>query len=207
MNGLNRFAYFCFRLIFFIKKIQQVLLQIIDSKGLTDFVENDNYVFGVNAGCIDKRIDTTDQVILKRIKKSKIVMLDKALDTYLELKENIKVVNWNWESGYGGSASGKGIVKNYSTFSVPNLKYKVVYKDKNGNEITSDDGYVDYNTLDSGESKSFSFYTSYVGNASRASIELVFDEDLIFKYIAKKEWSGKECNEYFEKNPEKLKEL
>lgn len=182
-------------------------LKLIDSKGLSGFYEKDDYVFGISTGCINKYTDTTDQQILKGIQKAKIVMLDKAVDVYLELKSQIKVVSWSWESGYGGSASGKGIVKNGSTFSVPRLKYKITYKNSGGEEITNDDGYVDYDAIEAGESKSFTFYTSYVGNAVKASIDLTFDEDLIYKYLAKKAWAGNECDEYFEKNPAKLKEL
>ena len=182
-------------------------LRIIDSKGLSGFDEKDEYIFGVNTGCINKNVDTTDQQALKAMKRSKSFMLDKAVDVYLELKSQIRVINWSWEAGYGGSASGQGIVKNNSTFSVPNLKYKITYKTSKGDEVTNDDGYVDYDVIEAGESKSFTFYTSYVGNATKASIELTFDEDLIYKYLSKKEWTGKECDEYFKNNPAKLKEL
>jgi len=191
----------------FFKKDSTGQLKLVDSKGLSGFDEIDDYVFGISTGCINKNTDTTDQQILKAIQKAKIVMLDKAVDVYLELKSQIKVVSWSWESGYGGSASGKGIVRNGSTFSVPSLKYKITYKNSSGEEITNDDGYVDYDAIEAGESKSFTFYTSYVGNATRATIDLTFDEDLIYKYLAKKEWTGKECDEYFKKNPEKLNEL
>ena len=182
-------------------------LKIIDSKGLSDFQDKDEYIFGVNTGCISKTSDTTDQQILTALKKANVVMLDKALNIYIGLKTQLKIVNWNWESGYGGSASGKGIVRNVSTFSVPNLKYKVIYMTSSGDPITSDEGYIAYDAIDAGESKSFTFYTSYIGNATKASIDLNFDEDLIYKYLAKKEWTGKECEEYFKDHPEKLKEL
>lgn len=181
-------------------------LKIIDSKGLSDFADKNEYIFGINTGCIKKESDTTDQQILMALEKSKAVMLDQALSVYIELKNQLKVVNWNWESGYGGSGSGKGIVRNCSTFSVPKLKYKVTYKTNSGDPVTSDEGYITYDAINAGESKSFTFYTSYIGNATRASIDLDFDEDLIYNYLAKKDWTGKECEEYFKKHPEKLKD-
>jgi len=189
------------------KKDSTGQLKIIDSKGLSDFAEKNEYIFGTSTGCIRKESDTTDQQIIKALEKAKAVMLDKALSIYMELKSQLRIVNWNWESGYGGSGSGKGIVRNGSTFSVPKLKYKVTYKTSSGDPITSDEGYITYDAIDAGESKSFTFYTSYIGNATKASIDLDFDEDLIYKYLAKKEWTGKECEEYFKKHPEKLKEL
>lgn len=204
-NGFGKLSEKDISLIF--KKDSIGQLKLYDSKGLTEFGEKDEYIFGVKVGCIDKKIDTTDQQVFRAIKKSNIVMINKALDVYLDLKSEVAVTNWSWESGYGGSASGKAIVKNNSIFSVPNLKYKITYKTSSGVEITSDDGYVSYDPLDAGSSKSFTFYTSYAGNASRASIELVFEEDLIFKYLAQKTWTGNECEEYFKENPDKLKEV
>jgi hypothetical protein len=182
-------------------------LKIIDSKGLSDFTDKNEYIFGIKTGCIRKETDTTDQQILKALEKANTVMFDKALNVYMELKNQLKVVSWNWESGFGGSGSGKGIVRNGSTFSVPKLKYKVTYKTSSGEPITSDEGYITYDAIDAGESKSFTFYTSYIGNATKASIDLNFDENLIYKYLAKKDWTGNECEEYFKKHPEKIKKL
>jgi len=177
---------------------------LYDSKGLSDFNDRDDFNFGSKSGCIDNKADTTDQQIIKKLKKAKQVMLDKAVSVYLELRTNIRVINWNWESGLGGSASGQGIVRNSSTYDIPKLKYKVTYKDQLGNTITSDDGYVTYDALNAGESKSFNFYTSYIGGASKASIELLFDENMIFKYLSKKNWTGNECGEYFKNHPDTL---
>jgi hypothetical protein len=191
----------------FFKKDSSGLIQLIDSKGLSNFDEKDDYNFGISTGCISSKSDTTDQQILKAIRKAKVVMLDKAIDFYLELKRDIRIIEWSWESGYSGSASGKGIVKNNSSFSVPNLKYKITYKNSRGEEITSDDGYVDYDVIEAGASKSFTFYTSYTGNASKANIELTFDDDLIYKYLARQKWTGKECDEYFKKHPDKKADL
>jgi hypothetical protein len=128
------------------------------------------------------------------------------LSVYVDLKTTIRVISWNWESGFGGSASGHGIVRNNSTYTVPNLKYKVTYRDELGSPITSDGGYVTLDALDAGESKSFTFYTSYIGGASRATIELQFDQDMIIKYLIKKDWTGHECEEFFKSHPDTLRD-
>lgn len=185
------------RICLYFRTDSQQRLQLYDSKGLSDFRDNDEYVFGSKTGCIDTRTDTTDQQILRKLKKAKQVLVAEAVSVYLDLKADIRVIDWSWESGFGGSGSGHGIVRNASTFNVPNLKYKVTYRDRLGNAVTSDNGYVTYDVLDAGESKSFTFYTSYIGDASRATIELLFDDDMIIKYLSKKDWTGNECQEYF----------
>lgn len=124
-------------------------------------------------------------------------MVDKVVSMYFELVRDIRVTSWNWDAGYGGYASGRGIVFNNSSYSIPKLKYKVTFKDELGNAVTSDEGYVTYDELAAGESKSFTFYTGYVAGSSRASIELLFDEELIFRYLAAKDWTGNECEDYY----------
>lgn len=56
--------------------------------------------------------------------------------------------------------------------------------------------YITYDALSPGSSKAFTFYTSYVGNASKASISVEFDDDLIFDYIVSKNYTGNEYAEY-----------
>lgn len=50
--------------------------------------------------------------------------------------------------------------------------------------MLTDDGYVTYDEIRPYGMKSFSFYTSYVGDASRAKIRLEFDNDFILKTVA-----------------------
>lgn len=189
-------------ILLYFKKDSVENLTLYDSKGLSSFEDKDAYKFGVKSGCVNLATDTTDQQLRIATMKAEVLMIDKTLEVYTQLLKGVKVVNWEWESGYSGSASGKAIVKNNSTFRVPRIKYKVTYKDRRGNDITSDDGYVSYDAIDAGESKSFTFYTSYVGNASNATISLDFDQDQIMEYIATTDWTGTECEGYFKKTSE-----
>lgn len=181
-------------------------LSLYDSKGLSDFMEKNDYKFGIKTGCITTN-DTTDQQILSALKKSNKVLMDKGIDVYLELLRDVHVTNWSWEELYSGSASGKGIVVNNSRFDIPSLNYTVTFKSSSGATITTDKGVVSYDAILAGGSTSFSFYTDYIGNATRASIELNFDDELILNYLANKEWTGKECEEYFKAHPATEKKL
>lgn len=172
------------------------IYKIHDTKGLNNFEEKDEYKFALKTGCIDNSADLTDQEIAKKLEIASKMMVNYAVETLVELKTNVKVTSWSWETGYGGSASGKGIVKNNSTFNIPKLKYKVTYYDSYNNEITSDDGYVTYDVLEAGHSQSFTFYTSYVGSASSARIILDFDTEMLLSYVAEKEYTGKEFSEF-----------
>ena len=148
--------------------------------------------FAVKTGCIKKN-DTTDIQINGKYLDAYLLLYRYTLDRLIDFKANVFVVDWSWKSGYGGSASGKGIVKNNTTFDIPKVKYKVKYKDRKGNDITSGDGNITYDVLKAGESESFTFYTSYVGRrASKASISLEFDEDMIKKYVLQADYNGDE---------------
>lgn len=170
--------------------------QVLDSKGLTDHRKNELYEFAANTGCIEKT-DTTDVKKNQKFLDAYLLQYKYALDKLVDFKTNVSVVDWSWKTGYGGSASGKGIVKNNTSYNIPSVRYKITYKDRNGNDITTDDGYVTYDILKAGSSRSFTFYTSYVGSrASRASISLEFDEDMIRDYVLKAAYDGDEYMEY-----------
>lgn len=171
---------------------------IFDSKGLMSYDEDDVYKFAVKTGCVTKG-DVTDQQIAEKLKAANDMLTVYALKLYSELISKITFTSWDWESGYGDSASGKGILKNNSDYNIPKPKYKITYKDRDGKEITTDGGYVTYDTLEAGSSKAFTFYTSYVGNASRASISIDFDTELLVKYVSNDDYTGSEYEEFINK--------
>lgn len=178
-----------------------VFSKIIDSKGLTNHKENELYDFAKKTGCLTKT-DSTDVQRNLKFKVATNILHEVQLETLLDFMTNVKVANWSWRSGYGGSASGKGIVKNNTTFSIPKVKYVIKYTNGQGNVLTTDDGYVSYDKINVGESKSFTFYTSYVSNASSAIINLDFDEEMIKEYVLKsKEYDGNEYEQYLIDNP------
>ncbi len=169
---------------------------INDSKGLTDFSENEYYDFAVRTGFITSS-DSTD------LKKSIQIVLAKdylgwlVSNMWLDMHNEVEIIEWSWETGYGRSATGKGIVKNNSKFNIPSLEYDIIFSDWEGKTITSDHGYITYEVLSSGESRPFTFFSSYVGEASRARIILKFDKDMITSYcLARQDYTGQEINEY-----------
>lgn len=170
---------------------------IYDSKGLCDYENNssykDIYKFCKNTGCI-KDTNITDVEMSKKITEGMKFALQLHKKLLSSLEEEVKIKSWEWEvSEYSGSASGKGIVYNGSSMNTSKLKYEVTYKDRGGNVITTDDGYVSYSGIESGKSESFTFYTSYVGQrADKASLKLVFDEDALLEGILNTPWSGDE---------------
>lgn len=203
-NGMGKYTNK--EILFFFRKDSIGKLKLIDSKGLTDFSEKNEYKFGVKTGCITKA-DTTDQQILTSLKKSHELLLDKGVDVLVELMRDVRVTKWSWETLYSGSASGHGIVVNNSRFDIPSLKYTVTFKSSSGSVITTEKGLVSYDEILAGGSTSFSFYSSYTGGATIASIELNFDDDLILNYLAEKKWTGKEYEEFLKLHPVAKKNL
>jgi hypothetical protein len=168
---------------------------ILNSKGLTDHKESEYFQFAVSIGCI-KDDDTTDLQKILALRNVELYSVGLKYDLLAELKEDVEIVEWSWKTGYGKSASGDVIVKNNSGYDIPNIKYKLWYYSRGGDLITTDNGYVTYDILYSGQSKSFSFYTGYVGNAKSASVTLDFDLDMILKYILNADYKGTEYQEW-----------
>ena len=98
------------------------------------------------------------------------------------INNNLAISGMNWESGYYSDyATGRAVVTNNTGMNIPRVKYKVTYFARDNSTIlTTDDGVVDYSGLSAGESKSFSWYTSYINGASYARVDCyVDDEDFI----------------------------
>ena len=105
----------------------------------------------------------------------------------------------NWEKGYYSDyASGRAVVTNNTAYPVKRPKYKVTYfKSDDKTIVTTDDGIVCYDMLMPNQSRSFSWYTSYVGNASRARADVeCSDNDWIEEITANLPFIGLEYDRY-----------
>lgn len=158
---------------------------IYDSKGLTDMSEDPVYQFARRKGYI-KGDNLTDQQMASKYQEAATAIVTLAVKFQTYLQENVKISNWNWEKGYYSDyASGRGVVKNNTPYDIPNIKYVVTFYRRNGTEVTQDNGYVTYSKLRPYGMESFSFYTSYVGNATQARIELEFDRAYLLETVAR----------------------
>ena len=162
--------------------------EIYDSKGLCDLSDDAIYKFAKRKGYLSG--DTlTDQKVAKKVSEASKELISTALKFATYLRENVTVSDWNWETNdYSYSASGRGVVKNNTKYAIPDVKYVVTYMQRDGTEITQDGGRVTYDEIRPYGMESFSFYTSYVGNASRARIRLEFDDEFILETVAKGEY-------------------
>lgn len=162
---------------------------IYDSKGLCDLSDESVYKYAKKTGII-KSDDLTDQQNASKLATASAKLFTKALEFKSYLEDNVVVgKNWSWETNdYSWSASGRGVVKNNTPYSIPKLKYIVTFKTRSGEEVTQEDGYVSYDDIRPYGSESFSFYSSYVGHASTANIRLEFDEEFILETVASGEY-------------------
>lgn len=175
-------------------------VNLIETYNLTSFTDNDIYKFGINTGCIIESEANTDYEKSLACQKSEF-FLDKLKEkTVSFIESNLIISDFQWETGYSNSASGRAIVKNYTTFNIPDLQFNIVYKTRSGKYVTEDNGYITYDALEAYSSKSFSFYTEYVGNASNATISIKFDDKLAEEYLLAKKWEGNEFSLYEEKD-------
>lgn len=178
---------------------------IYDSEGFCANYNLDDaeYRFAIKTGGISKS-DKTDQEIAKKSKVAAYIYSKECFKTAFEIKLKLKIKKWYWEHSYG-NAYGNGICVNNSDFAISNPKYIITYKDNQGNPITEDEGYITYGVLAPGASKAFSFYSGYIGHATKASIETDFDFNSITDYILNKEYTGNEYNEILEEYQNYLK--
>ena len=158
---------------------------IYDSKGFMMYDDDDIiYKYAKNNGMLADN-SKSDQDKAKVMKEAIAKIASKLSDLRDYLERNVTIKSWNWETSYyGDSASGKAIVKNNTSLNLEKVKYRVKYYTKSDSYITEDEGYVSYNAIPAYGSYSFTFYTSYVGNASRANLKLEFNDEELLEIIA-----------------------
>lgn len=103
------------------------------------------------------------------------------------LNRGIERLNWSWETDWG-TPHGNCTVKNTLPFTVRNVKYKITYYNGD-NVVGADDGTVAI-SLASGETKSFSFYSSGVNGYKARSANITFE--VPERYAM--EWAMEEAN-------------
>ncbi len=180
---------------------------VFDSKGLCSFSESDAanyYKFAKSVGAI-KPDCKTDVQIAQGMVDAMPLFVEYMLKAQLYLQDNVPFSACNWQKGYYSDyASGNAVCKNNTPYDIPNLKYKVTFY-RGDNVVTEDDGYIEYGSLKAGTSTSFSFYTSYVGNASTARVEAVFDTNFIEELVANSLYDGTEYKESLKASNDSIK--
>lgn len=169
---------------------------IYDTKNFCMYDDVKLYDFACKTGAIKLWQDTTDFSISSKI--SDVASMYDLAKTHIKNKISVGLnINkgWKWETGYYGDyATGRAVVTNNTSFPIKHPKYKITYyKSDDKTVVTTDEGVVCYNVLMPGQSTSFSWYTSYVGNASRANVRVVCDdEDWIEEIISNLPFNGLE---------------
>lgn len=183
---------------FYLKKNDEKY-EILDTKNFISYKNDKLYNFARNTGAIISYLDTTDICISKKISGVE--------KFYNRTKERIKTsINWNLQVGkgwrwevldYSDYAIGRATVTNNTKFPIPEPKYKITYcKSDDKTIVTTDEGTITYGVLAPGQSVSFSWSTPYVGNASRAKVDVVCDEECIEEIISNLPYDGSEFWSY-----------
>jgi hypothetical protein len=165
-------------IIFKIKKTEYGEYKIYDSKGFFYFDEGKIYKYGIRKGMIMES-DDTDQKMGNKLLKVHKIFSDRKNKLFDIVVNAFKITSYRWEKiDYINSAHGSAIVQNISELDIPYVKYYLVYKDRRGNEVVSDNGYISYDIFRAKKTKSFTFYTDYVANASKMSIRISFGDEI-----------------------------
>lgn len=174
--------------------------QIVDSKNFCSYEDLQLYDFACKTGAIVLCRDTTDVMLSDQMTLAMPMLELAKTHVRLQIANGLTInKNWRWETSYYGDyASGSAVVTNNSQFPVESPKYEVVYYLSDDKTIVgADNGYVCYDIIMPGQSRSFSWFTSYVGNASRANLKVVFDdENWIDNLLENLPFDGSEFNKH-----------
>lgn len=167
--------------------------KIVDSRGIYDFSETDEYQFAVKAGFIPKQNNMSDLEIVAKINASQKLIELLFKEKMEQLRKEVVIENWGWEYGYVKTyADGHGTVINNSNQDFQTLKFTLTFVAQDGSITKVDDGYLGYEELKKGQKRDFTTLTSDIGNATKAYIQIQFDSYELLKQIYAANYAGNE---------------
>lgn len=167
--------------------------QIVDSKGILQ-ISNSLKNFGKRLVFLplDKM---RDQELAPLLSKLNDFYLSKYLDTYIELKNDVKILSWDWETYDDGEPYGEACFCNDTSLTLSDIMYTIKYFDRNGNVVSEDTGSA-CNELKPHEKYRFTFYSSHVINPSKANLSLDFNSSTIEQIVQSKNYTKEDFEKY-----------
>ena len=183
--------------VIFITKDKDSEWYIYNSRGLIT-IDKDIEWFGKKTGALGKK-PMNDLQLAEVLGKLYSLMREKYLEQYIELKTQVEILDWSWETSYDGTAHGEARIKNKLPYSVSGIKYQVTYYDRQHNYMAEDDGSIS-KTLNPEEKYNFTFWSSNAKYPSRARLTLEFSDRVVYDLIKSKYYTGTEYQEYIKKS-------
>lgn len=168
-------------------------MQILDSRGMSDFKGNELYEFGRKTGCVSSDTTLSDQTIVKHMERAALLLKEESKNLIEELKVKVPVTDLK-TSNLFSYISGSARITNNSPYPLYFVKYVVNLIDENGTILKSDDGYAAVDTLYTGMDKPFSFFLEPPPGTKTLDIRIAYDHSFLLSCLTSKKWTGNECD-------------
>lgn len=182
--------------VIFITKDKDSEWYIYNSQGLIS-IDKDIEWFGKKTGALGKRT-MYDLQLAEVLSNLYSLMREKYWEQYFELKTQVEILNWTWETSYDGTAHGEARINNKLPYSVSGIKYQITYYDRQNNYMTEDEGRVS-KTLNPNEKYNFTFWSSNAKYPTKANLRLDFSDKTVYELMKEKLYTGKEFEEFTKK--------
>ena len=182
--------------VIFITKDKDSEWYIYNSQGLIS-IDKDIEWFGKKTGALGKRT-MYDLQLAEVLSNLYSLMREKYWEQYFELKTQVEILNWSWETSYDGTAHGEARINNKLPYSVSGIKYQITYYDRQNNYMTEDEGRVS-KTLNPYENYNFTFWSSNAKHPTKANLRLDFSDKTVYELMKEKPYTGKEFEEFTKK--------
>ena len=182
--------------VIFITKDKDSEWYIYNSQGLIS-IDKDIEWFGKKTGALGKRT-MYDLQLAEVLSNLYSLMREKYWEQYFELKTQVEILNWSWETSYDGTAHGEARINNKLPYSVSGIKYQITYYDRQNNYMTEDEGRVS-KTLNPNEKYNFTFWSSNAKFPTKANLRLDFSDKTVYELMKEKLYTGKEFEEFTKK--------
>ena len=157
--------------------------QIIDSEGIAGWPDYPIFEFARRTGCFGHDLALTDQQAMKRLEVARQMLFAFSADMLDELTASIRIMQVHVLGRDAGMVRARAVVSNDSDYTLPDLRYAIVYYGEGDSELGKESGWVTQEAFGTGDTVSFDFLTHYNPAATSCDFRLDFDLELIMQFV------------------------
>jgi hypothetical protein len=170
---------------------------IDDSYGLACWERYPYYTFACRTGCIPDPATMSDVTLADRMKCARRMLVAFSQALYEQLDREIHIAESTPTFNDGTRTEGVALIQNDSPYSLPRLRYSIIFYNDSRKELGRVGGWITQETFSPGDVCAFCYEADVAPGATLMSLIPDFEVELIVDYVmGAEDYSGSEYEDF-----------
>lgn len=170
---------------------------IDDSFGLACWERYPYYTFACRTGCVTDPATLSDVTLAERMRCARRMLVAFSQALYEQLDREIRIAENTSTYNDGTRTEGVALIQNDSPYSLPRLRYSVIFYNDSQKEVGRVGGWITQETFSPGDVCAFCYEAEISPGATLMSLVPDFEVELIVDYVmGSEDYSGAEYENF-----------